>query len=225
MGVAGDRGVGPDLIARFVDAQTRQAQRDRHVDVGGEFVGGVADRALEQLFRGVQPHQVDALLLHPAGLLEPGGGLVGAHDDRPQVAFGGGHRVQADQGARRHDDGGAGFAGPVDQVHVMKKLADRKRHQDAALFHGRAANVEKVFRRRAFDDHIGDGGQLGQFHHRGRRLQIGQAAGRPFLVAGRYGDQLQARLFAGIKPFHHRQTDGAQAAHGDPQGGILGILQ
>ena len=215
VGVAIERGVGPDLEPGAVRSDSGEAERGGDVDVGRKSGRPLARGSLEHPEGGVQVFDGDAVLLQIGGAGQRARRLAGDHPHLGDLALGRRpDRVQPEQRAGGEHDAGAGLARAADQVVVHQQRGAAHRDQGPAGLDRAGGDFGEGGFGHALDDDVRELRQ-------GRRVHYRDAGRHPFHPRSRFGEvaarhrgQLQP-LDAGRERADHRQPDGAEPGDGD----------
>jgi hypothetical protein len=104
---------------------------------------------------------------------------------------------------------------------VLQQLADAGRHENPPGLDRGLGHLAEHRGRRAFDNHLGALGQLGQRQHRHLPGKRAHPLPRALPVARADGDQLQAG-HAFVQALGQRAADRAKAGEGDAKQGLRG---
>ena len=215
--VALERGIGPDLQRRLVRPDAGERQCDRDVEVGGKADRRLARRAIEdaQGLRDVLDADIVLGKIGRAG--KTAHRLPRHHAHGLDFSFRrGGDGIEAEQGAGRHHDLAAMFAGEIDQMLVDEDGAGAEHQHGFAGSQERLGDGGQQARRRAFDHEIGERLQGFDRHHRRRVGEMGEPRGGLAAVIG--GNRRQrAAGDAAVERVCDLQPDGAEAGDGDAE--------
>ncbi|MFO7577957.1 MAG: hypothetical protein R6W66_09550, partial [Pelovirga sp.] len=163
VGVAVDRGVGPDLERGAVGADAGETEGGGDIDVGGKALGPFPGGALENAAGLREALEVDGVLDEVGGAGEAARGLAGDHADAVDPALGrGSHGVEAEQRAGGDEDTRSGLGCSELEVGVDEELAHGQGDEDAALFDGGQGQLAEDGGGGAFDDDVGRGYEVGE---------------------------------------------------------------
>ena len=159
--------IGPDFDRRAIRADPRERQRRHDIDVGGKGRSGIARRALEDAQGRLYPLHGNPVLDEIRRAGETSGRLARDHLNRMDGTFGSSRdRIEADQGAGRHDDLAAMCPGEIDQIGTGQQRTGAEHHDLLAGGQHRPADLIEDISRRTLDNEVGVSGQFVQRNQR-----------------------------------------------------------